>query len=341
MRSFFTILAALFCLPAVVSARGRGEDIADGAFLRQLQERDSVLIADQLKYGVRLNSVEEGTRLMLPDWKDTVVTGVDLVRSWTLDTVRVRKASKDRPAGYDIEAYVVLTSFEEGLHDLPGISVGRSFPDGVTDTLSFEATQLVVKTLPVDTATFVVNDLKGQVRYPVTFREVLPYLLGSLAFAGLVALLVWMLVRMRRRRAEKEAASREPAHITALRKLDRWRGEKFWEPAQQKAFYSGVTDVLREYIYARYGVSAMEMTTRELFAALADKQIPEELSGELRELFERADFVKFAKHAAEREENAAVVPFAVRFVTSTYQSDIEDEAAAAQNDKPTETGEEK
>ena len=35
MRSFFTILAALFCLPAAVFARGRGEDIADGAFLRQ------------------------------------------------------------------------------------------------------------------------------------------------------------------------------------------------------------------------------------------------------------------------------------------------------------------
>lgn len=322
-------MAVLACLPAVLCARGREDAAAGGAFLRPLQERDSVLIADQLRYGVRLNGVEEGTRLMLPDWKDTLTADVEVVRPWKIDTLRIHKGAKGAPSVMDLEAYVVVTSFEEGLHDLPGISVGRWHPDGVADTLSYACQQLVVTTIPVDTASFEVHDIKGQVRYPVTFAEVLPYILGVIAFAGLAALVTWLVIRWRRRRAGAVDARREPAHIVALRKLDRWRGEKHWEPAQQKAFYSGVTDVLREYINGRYGVSAMEMTTQELFDGLKDVELPDDLRAELRELFDRADFVKFAKHAAEREENASVVPFAVRFVTSTYQADLEDEADAA------------
>jgi len=319
----------LMCLPTMLLARGRGEEVASGAFLRPLQERDSVLIADQLRYGVRLNGVQEGTRLMFPEWKDTLTADVEVVRTWKIDTVNYRKATKENPAKMDLEAYVVVTSFEEGLHDLPGIQVARWFPDGVTDTLSFDYQQLVVTTLPVDTASFEVHDIKGQIRYPVTFREVLPYILGVLAAAALIALATWLIIRWRRRKAGEEAARKEPAHIVALRKLDKWRGEKHWEPAQQKAFYTGVTDVLREYLNARYGVSAMEMTTQEIFDGLKDVDLPDDLRKDLRDLFDRADFVKFAKHAAEREENASVVPFAVRFVTSTYQADLENEADAS------------
>ena len=45
----------------------------------------------------------------------------------------------------------------------------------------------------------------------------------------------------------------------------------------------------------------------------------------LKDLFERADFVKFAKFTASDEDNAAALPFAVRFVTSTYQMEVEED----------------
>jgi hypothetical protein len=50
---------------------------------------------------------------------------------------------------------------------------------------------------------------------------------------------------------------------------------------------------------------------------------PKELLVELKDLFERADFVKFAKFVASDEDNASALPMAVRFVTSTYQVDVE------------------
>jgi hypothetical protein len=119
---------------------------------------------------------------------------------------------------------------------------------------------------------------------------------------------------------------REPAHIVALRKLDQFRGNRLWAPEKQKLFYSGVTDTLREYIAARYGISAMEMTTAEIFDDMKATDAPEELLREMKELFERADFVKFAKFVASEEDNAAALPVAVRFVTETYQAEIETEA---------------
>ena len=53
---------------------------AGQAFLRQLQPRDSVLIADQLEYGFQLDSVAEGTRIALPDFSGASIDTLTLVR---------------------------------------------------------------------------------------------------------------------------------------------------------------------------------------------------------------------------------------------------------------------
>jgi hypothetical protein len=134
------------------------------------------------------------------------------------------------------------------------------------------------------------------------------------------------LMQLRRRREAGADKPKDPAYIVALRELDKWRGDRFWAPDKQKSYYSGITDALKNYIEDRFGVDAPEMTTAELFDALKQAEdLPAELREELRELFECADFVKFAKHTASQEENARALPTAVRFVTSTYQTVLEEE----------------
>ena len=138
-------------------------------------------------------------------------------------------------------------------------------------------------------------------------------------------LLIWLIVRASRRKAEA-LKPKDPAYIVALRELDKYRSDKYWAPDKQKAFYSGITDALKFYMDERFGVDAPEMTTAELFDALkSDKDITPGMYSDLKELFERADFVKFAKHIASDEENAKALPLAVSFVTTTYQTDIEKE----------------
>ena len=107
-----------------------------------------------------------------------------------------------------------------------------------------------------------------------------------------------------------------------------FRSNAMWVPEKQKVFYTGVTDALREYISRRFGIGAMEMTTAELFeAAKTIEDFPSDMLAELKELFETADFVKFAKYVASDEDNASAVPKAVRFVTQTYQSELERQQA--------------
>ena len=296
---------------------------AGQAFLKQLQPRDSILIADQLEYGFQLDSLAEGTPVMLPDFSGASNDTLTLVRSWQIDTtarLRIRQpGSKERAKLYNIRGSIVLAPFEEGLYHLPPIPVLRG-----TDTLLFEGVDMEVKTMPVDTATFQIHDIKGQMRYPLTFREVLPWIAGLWLLATLVILAVCL--TQLRRRAAGEDKPKDPAYIVALRELDKWRGDKFWAPEKQKAYYSGITDALKNYIEDRFGVDAPEMTTAELFDALKQAEdLPADLREELRELFECADFVKFAKHTASQEENARALPTAVRFVTSTYQTVLEEE----------------
>ena len=296
---------------------------AGQAFLRQLQPRDSILIADQLEYGFQLDSVPEGTAVALPDFSPMSGDTLTLVRGWQLDTtarLRVRR-SGGKARLYNLRGSIVLAPFEEGTYHLPDIPVLRG-----GDTLRFAGLEMEVKTMPVDTATFVLHDIKGQIRYPLTFKELLPWIAAFWLLAVLVILAV-CLVQLHRRRAGGEAAApKDPAYIVALRELDKWRGDKFWAPDKQKAYYSGITDALKTYIEDRFGVDAPEMTTAELFDALrAEKDLPEELRQELQDVFECADFVKFAKHTASDEENARALPTAVRFVTSTYQTVLEEE----------------
>lgn len=318
---YFSIAVMLLLSFAAIAQKGEIV-YQKGAFLKQLQERDSILIADQVLYGFDLKGVEEGTMFAFPQVKDTLMEGVDIVGTWQLDTLKVTKGKKGAPSVLDLQGGIVVTSFDEGEYALPPLTLQRMSKEGVVDTLVFDSQTLMVKTMPVDTATFVVHDIKGQIRYPVTFREVLPWIGLGLGIAALIALAVWLIIRYRRRHGE-EAQKKDPAHIVALRKLDNYRGSKMWAPEKQKTFYSGVTDALREYMDARYGVSAMEMTTAEIFDDMKSKDVPKELLDEVRELFERADFVKFAKFVASDDDNASVLPLAVRFVTETYQTDVE------------------
>jgi len=317
------LIAALFLTVATASAQVVHKD---GSFIRPVTPRDSILVADRLLYGFELDNVPDSTRLAFPPVENPFMQDVLALPFWQVDTVKVQKVRAANTRLLNIRAAIAIQPFEEGIYELPPLYVQRTQPDGTVDTLLFEPQTIEVFTMPVDTATFIPHDLRGQMKYPVTLAEILPWLMGFWALALLViGLVAW--IRSRRRKAEGPAF-REPAHIAALRKLDKYRGDKFWVPEKQKQFYSGVTDALREYIVARYGVGAMEMTTAEIFEGLRGTDVPADLYEEMKDLFERADFVKFAKYIATPEDNATVLPQAVRFVTSTYQTQVEEEAAA-------------
>ena len=308
MKIFCIILAALLDIVPM-----------GDALLNKLQKRDSVLVADQIEYGFRLDTVKTLTGFALPELEGLGNDTLVLVRGWQLDTTDARQRNKT----FSLKGTFVLAPFEAGRYHLPDIYIPRMRGDKL-DTLLFKGVELEVCTIPIDTTTYVPHDIKGQIRYPLTFKEMLPWIGGALLLVAAVAVLVWLLGRRRRRAGEE--ASKDPAHIVALRHLEKYRGDKYWAPEKQKIFYSGVTDTLKVYMEARFGVDAPEMTTAEVFDALKNENdITPDLYASTKELFETADFIKFAKYTAPDEYNAKVLPVAVRFVTDTYRTSLEEE----------------
>lgn len=320
-----SVFLTVLCLMAPAAAFGQVVDM-EGSFLEPLQQRDSVLIGDQFRYGFHLKGIPEGTGLGLADLSKGLRDSIVVVQPWAADTVKVYGGRKD-PKSYDIDFYMVITSFDEGTYELPRLPVLKS-SDGRIDSLLFDSQTLDVRTMPVDTASYQVHDIKGPVRYPVTFREILPYLAAAWGFVVL-CILIWALIASRRKKESVAAGHKDPPYVVALRKLEGYRGSKYWAPEKQKILYSGITDTLREYIDARFGIDAPEMTTAEIFSELKGRDIPDDLYAGTKELFETADLVKFAKAFATDEENAAALPAAVRFVTATYQSQLDQEQEEA------------
>ncbi len=303
-------------LLALAAPLCRAQD--DGA-LRSRISRDSILIGDQVEWTLDFQ-LAPGEAVSISKPGAEPVPGVEALGEMALDTL------SDKKGTLSLRGRIILTSFDSGSYVLPPLYVLMARADGSIDTLEYTGPRLAVNTIPIDTATFQPHDIKGQIRYPVTFREVIPWV----GLALLVAALVWLLVRwIRLRRQNRDffgkPVVKDPPHIVALRSLEKTRAQKLWQAGKQKQFYTQVTDALRQYIADRFDVAALEQTSAEMFRDLQDKDIEPELKEKLKDLFTTADFVKFAKHTASDQENENAIPTAIRFVNETYMKEIEKE----------------
>ena len=93
-----------------------------------------------------------------------------------------------------------------------------------------------------------------------------------------------------------------------------------------KQYYSGLTDILRTYIAARWGFGAMEMTSDEIIETMRPEELPDKARMDLTAILRDADLVKFAKATPEAEQNEADYLKAYYFVEETKP--VEEEAPA-------------
>lgn len=284
--------------------------------------KDSILVGEQVVWSTQM-SLPQNQELIFAPYASVVEAEkapVDVVHDIVLDTLAIKNGMKE------LEVKLLLTSFDSGYYKLP-LMVALT-PQG--DTIYLDSPFLDVTYSQIDTAGFVMHPIKGQMKYPVTIEEILPW--AALAIA--VAVAGYLLYRYIRRRKENRGlfdrpVVQDPPHIVALRELDRIRGEQLWQNGEEKLFYTGVTDALREYIEARFGVSAMEKTTSEIMEDLSDKKIEPRYYKELDELFKTADLVKFAKYVPQAAENEEAIPMAVRFVNAAFEQQLQEAAIEA------------
>ncbi|MDE5845949.1 MAG: cell wall anchor protein, partial [Muribaculaceae bacterium] len=96
-----------------------------------------------------------------------------------------------------------------------------------------------------------------------------------------------------------------------------------WENGMEKEYFTQLTDILRDYLYARFGINAMEMTSRQIMQTLADQADVKEKRSYVRKILDVADFVKFAKVRPLPADNVEAFDNAVNFVKETIEKEPE------------------
>lgn len=95
----------------------------------------------------------------------------------------------------------------------------------------------------------------------------------------------------------------QKARRLALNQIHAMRQKRLPDTADYDSYYAEVTDIIRSYLSLSYGVQAPTQTTREFLSALKEHKLFDPiLYSEVRDLFMRAEEVKFAGYNPSNEE---------------------------------------
>ncbi|MDX2247812.1 MAG: hypothetical protein SF052_13590 [Bacteroidia bacterium] len=225
---------------------------------------------------------------------------------------------------------LTLTSFDSGSYRIPAIDVFYFTRSDTSRKATFtNALPLEVHTVAVDTTAEIkpIKDIRGA---PLTFREVLPYILVAL----LVAALVWFVIRRIKRRPKPLPVEKKvilpsiPPHEIAMRKLAVLEEKRLWQKDLIKEYYSELTDIFREYLENKFKINALESTTGEIISSMQLNPVFKPLQlRQLEELLTVSDLVKFAKAKPASGENLEAMEVIRNFVKDT----------SSVSEKPTQT----
>lgn len=269
-----------------------------------------ILIGDQTDLHLMV-TFPKGAHLDWPDIKEGhyITPGVEVVSVANSDTIGSERNL------LKVERVYTLTSFNNRLYAIPELEVkvnGKSYKGR---TLALKVIAMAVDTLHPNKF-YGPKDVQDN---PFEWSEWSPWFWLSLLVVlfGLVSAYLFMRLKENKPIITKIRIVRHiPPHQRALKEIEKIKAEKMQASEDQKTYYTKLTDTLRKYIQERFGFNAMEMTSSEILQRLqsaGDKKMLDEL----RDLFQTADLVKFAKYSTLLNENDLNLVNAVNFIDET------------------------
>lgn len=277
-----------------------------------------ILIGDQLKLLLEIEKPKD-LDVQFPQVPDTFSTQVEVVNRAKIDTFKLDDKQREK-----LTQTLLITSFDSGVHQIPPFYF--KLKDGtVLDSAATRALAFQVHGMKIDTTKGPV-DIKIPYSAPVSLKEVIPFILGIILIAAIVFFIFYYIKWKKKNvplfaKPEKPA---EPAHIVALRELDRIKNQKLWQQEKLKQYYSEVSNTIRAYIESRFDVPAMEQTSAETIGLF--KQRKDLINGttldQLQHILSLADLVKFAKYTPLADDNNQTLMNAYFFVNQTKKEEI-------------------
>ena len=281
---------------------------------------DSVSIPIGKRMGITLEvTADKGKKVELPkyDSLQQIIPGVEYLSSTKPDTQYVNEGKR-----MVLKKKYYITSYDSALYYLPAMEVK-------VDGKAYKAKHLALKvvTFDIDSSNAKIFPNKPVMSPPFMWSEWSLMIWLSLIVVLVGIVLLYVIIRLkdnkpiiRRIKFKQHIAP----HKMAMSKINHIKEEKIWQSEDSKEYYTQLTDTLRQYIKERYGFNATEMTTDEIIQHLQEVNDDEAIK-ELRELFETADLVKFAKYSTLINENDQNLVNAIEYINQTK---VEEEVKA-------------
>ena len=248
---------------------------------------------------------------------DTLSEQIDILKRSDM------QRTADADSNIIVQQQLTLMTFDTGYVQIP--PVGLTYAKSVEDQLRMKAftdpIQLYSSTITVDT-TQAFRPLMQPIEKPVSMKEVFPWILGVLLLA-LIGLIVWFFWKHRKPRVDENGEPIKgpvtPPYDKAIGDLESLKQQKLWQVGKVKEYYSGLSDIAREYIEGQFKVNAVEMTTDDILREVQGLNFDHEIYGKLKDTMELSDLVKFAKYTASSLENDNAMSDMTDFVNKSYE----------------------
>lgn len=286
-----------------------------------------ILIGDQLKLLLEIEK-PKGIDVVFPMVPDSFSTGIEVVERSKVDTLALDNKEREK-----LVQQLLITSFDSGMHQIPPfyfkMKDGKMLDSAATRALVFQ-----VHGMKIDT-TKGPADIKMVYGAPVTLKEASPYILGIILAAAII-FFIFYYIRWKKKNVPlfaKPEKPAEPAHVIALRELDRIKAQKLWQQEKIKQYYSEVSDTIRTYIENRFNIPAMEQTSSETIGIFRhEKELADSTSlDQLQHILSLADLVKFAKYNPLPDDNNLTLMNAYFFVNQTKKEEVKSPEKPVEN----------
>ena len=247
----------------------------------------NIKIGEQIEYKISVQAPADAA-VVFPEGQ--TFGALEMVKTNPTDTLK--EAGKFR-----LEKAYYLTQFDEGKYTIPQQKIQISHKDFYTDSLLVE-----VHNVAVDTLKQPLYDAKpiADVTSPSSSLLWLWIVLGIVALLLTAAASYFFVFRKKKLSAEEER-KKLPPFERAIQDLKDLQNSKYLIESQHKAYYTRLTDIVKEYLEDEVHILAKESTTDELLAKINDLQqtgklhLSEETINNLKRVLQNADLVKFAK----------------------------------------------
>jgi hypothetical protein len=323
-------LAALFARPVLavdagaVDAQAAAPVDPDAPTVAVHTDKSEAHVGDPIRLSV-VTVAKTGVPVNLPgafDLGPFSLLGRDETSEQNLGDGRIRR-----------EFALRIAAYEPGEVQVPPIDVTYLGPHGEVKTARTAPVAIKIASLIANEPEPAIKDAAAPVSVMEENRVPL-YVGGALLAAGVGALISFFIVRkLRARRGERPGPPPRPAHEIALERLDRLGALGFLENADNRPFYFALSEVIRDYLGARYGFDSLEMTTDELIDELtghSGRDLASFMVTEIQAWLSGSDLVKFAKVSPTANEARGALESAIRIVTATRPAPVAPVAAAPQ-----------